>query len=258
MYYPITNRFFQEEARNKEEAVRMIVLANRVLANEKVFDAYGHISIRNPENKNTFLISRAISPEFVTVDDILEIDFDGKIVSGDLTFRPFGERVIHCSVYKARPDVNCVCHPHPYEIIPFASTGIELKSVYHQDVTFYEGIPLYGEMDPKCGLLITTLEEADKLTKILGDKRGVLIRNHGIVVVGESVARTVYSSITVRDNAKILLNVLSMCVEPSYISKEEAMFGTELQFCGQGLQRSWNYWCQKARKTYSDISNLSL
>jgi ribulose-5-phosphate 4-epimerase/fuculose-1-phosphate aldolase len=62
-------------------------------------------------------------------------------------------------------------------------------------------------------LLITTIEEGDKLAKKLGDRRGVLIRNHGIVV-GESVARTVYSSITVRDNAKILLSTISMGVEP--------------------------------------------
>ena len=54
MVYPVDNKFFQESARNADEAKQFLVLANRILANEKVFDAYGHISIRNPENPNTY------------------------------------------------------------------------------------------------------------------------------------------------------------------------------------------------------------
>jgi ribulose-5-phosphate 4-epimerase/fuculose-1-phosphate aldolase len=254
--FPITNEYFQEEAINAGNAVRMIVLANRILANEGVFDAFGHISVRNPENPETFFISRAISPEFITREDMLELDFEGRIVSGNPSYRPFGERAIHCAIYKRRPDVHCVCHPHPYEIIPFASTGIPLRSIYHQDVTFYEGLPTYSDMPPACGLLINTLEEGEKLADALGDKRGVLIRNHGVVVVGESVPRVVYSSVTLRDSAKILLSTLAMGVEPHYIGREEAEQGTYVQFCGQGLQRSWNYWCQKAKQTFPDIAEL--
>jgi ribulose-5-phosphate 4-epimerase/fuculose-1-phosphate aldolase len=111
-------------------------------------------------------------------------------------------------------------------------------------------------MPPACGLLINTLEEGEKLADALGDKRGVLIRNHGVVVVGESVPRVVYSSVTLRDSAKILLSTLAMGVEPHYIGREEAEQGTYVQFCGQGLQRSWNYWCQKAKQTFPDIAEL--
>ncbi|MGN1001210.1 MAG: class II aldolase/adducin family protein [Oscillospiraceae bacterium] len=256
MDMPITNQFFQEEARTEEEAKRMLVLGNRVLANEGVFDAFGHISIRNPKNPNTFFISRAISPEFVTLDDIIELNFEGKVVGGNPNFQAFGERAIHCAVYEARPDVMCVCHPHPQEILPFTATDLPLKSIFHQDVTFYDGLPVFRDLPAECGMLVNNLDIGRKLAAELGSRRGILIRNHGIVVVGESMARVLYSSITVRDSAKILLQTLATGAEVHYLSREEQENGTYQQFCKLGLPRSWNYWCTKAKKAFPDIADL--
>jgi len=253
MEYPITNEYFQESARTADEAKQMLVMANRILSHEGVFDAFGHVSVRNPENPETFFISRAISPEFVTIDDILELNFQGEVICGKAGCKPFGERAIHCAVYEARPDVNCVAHPHPLELIPFASTDIPLRSIYHQDVTFYDGIPVFKDLPPECGLLINTLEIGREMAKQLGMCRGILIRNHGVVVVGESVARTVYSTITMRDNAKCLLQAISMGAEIHYITKQEAEQGTYQQFCKLGLSRSWNYWRNNAIKAYPDL-----
>ena len=256
MDFPINNKFFQEEARNAEEAKRILVLANRILANEGVFDAFGHISVRNPENTNTFLISRAISPELVTMEDIIELNFEGELVGGNPEYQAFGERAIHCAIYEARADVMCVCHPHPLELLPFASTDVPLRSIYHQDVTFYDGIPVFKELPAECGLLINNLPLGRRLAAELGQRRGILIRNHGVVVVGESIARAVYSAITLRDNAKALLQALSLGVAVSYIGREEAMEGTVQQFCKLGLPRSWNFWCVNAKKKYPEIAHM--
>ena len=256
MEYPITNEFFQESARNPDEAKHMLVLANRALANEGVFDAFGHISIRNPENDKTFFISRAISPELVTLDDILELDFQGNVVGGNPTYQAFVERSIHCAIYAVRPDVNSISHPHPHEIIPFASVDIPLRSIYHQDVTFYEGLPVFKDLPPECGMLINNLELAQKLAAKLGSKRGVLIRNHGVVVVGESLPRAVYSTVTLRDSAKILLQTLALGVEVSYLSQEEMKEGTRNQW-HKGVSRSWNYWCTKAKEAYPDLAGFA-
>lgn len=255
MEAPITNEVFQESARNAEEAKRMLVLANRVLANEKVFDAFGHISVRNPENSSTYFISRAISPELVTMDDMLELDFEGNIVGGNPAYKPFNERAIHCAIYAARPDVMCVCHPHPHEIIPFASTDVPLRSIYHQDVTFYEGIPVFRELPVECGMLVNNIPLAEKLAAQLGHRRGILIRNHGVVVVGESIPRTLYSTVTLRDNAKMLLQTLAMGVEVHYLSRDEMETGTVNQFT-KGISRTWNLWCTKAKEAYPEIAGL--
>ena len=62
------------------EAAGQLVWPNRILANEGIFDYLGHVSVRNPENPETFLISRGIAPATVTEADICEIDREGTIV----------------------------------------------------------------------------------------------------------------------------------------------------------------------------------
>ena len=258
MDIPITNKYFQEAPLSTDHAKEQLVMANRILAGEGVFDSYGHISIRNPENHNTCLISRARSPADVEYDDIIEIDFQTKIVSGNPNYTTFGECAIHCAIYAARPDVMSVSHPHPPEAIPFTCTDIPLKGVHHLFCTFYEGVPVFSDIPPEDGLLIRTLEVGEKLAAVLGNKRGVLIRNHGVVVVGESVPRAVFSSITLRDNARILLNTLAMGAKPSYIGYEESEYSTYIHFSGQGFQRSWDYWVARAKNNFSDIADLCL
>ena len=109
--------------RNVEEAIEQCVLANRILANEGVIDGFGHVSVRNPENKETFFQARSLSPELVTKEDILEIDLDGNVIT-KTDMKPYGECIIHSSILKVRPDVNAVFHGHPHSVIPFSSTGV--------------------------------------------------------------------------------------------------------------------------------------
>ena len=241
MDFPINNKIYQEEAVSAEHAKRMVIMGNRIIVNEGVFDAFGHISIRNPENPDTFIISRALAPVSVTLDDLIEMDFNAKITGGNANFTPFSESAIHASIYKARPDVNCVCHPHPYEIIPFTCTDVPLRGMFHQ-YTFYDGIPVFSDLPPECGLLINTIELGDKLAAALGDKRGVLIRNHGVVVVGETLPRAVFSTITLRDNAIMLQAALSMGAPiTSYAGPEEIKKSMYSHFCGQPAKRAWDY-----------------
>src|SRR5690242_6910502 len=77
-----------------------LVAANRILADQGVLDAYGHVSIRHPANPNRYLISRAMSPADVTAADIMEFDLDSNPV--DWRGRSmFLERFIHGEIYKA-------------------------------------------------------------------------------------------------------------------------------------------------------------
>jgi ribulose-5-phosphate 4-epimerase/fuculose-1-phosphate aldolase len=194
----------------------------------------------------------------VTQEDLIEMDFNAKIVGGNPNFTPFSESVIHCSIYKARKDVNCVCHPHPGEVIPFTCTDVPLSGIYHQ-YTFYDGIPVFSDLPPECGLLINSIELGDNLAAALGDKRGVLIRNHGVVVVRESLPRTVFSTITLRDNAKMLISTLSLGVQiKSYSGVEEIKKSTYGHFCGQPAKRAWDYWCMRAKQSFPDIADLNV
>src|SRR5262249_34802731 len=71
-----------------------LVAANRILANEKVLDGFGHVSVRDPRNPNRYLMSRSIAPANVTANDIMEYDLDSNPI--DAKGRgSYKERFIH-------------------------------------------------------------------------------------------------------------------------------------------------------------------
>jgi len=237
--------------RTAEEAIRLCVLANRILANEEVLDAFGHVSVRNPENNKTFFQSRSLAPAFVTKDDILEIDLDGKVIT-KTDKKPYSERFIHSAILKARPDVNAVFHGHPHSVIPFSSTGVPIRPIAHFGGMFYEGIPLYDDYDVSAGMLISSPEEGDRVARVMGKARALLLRDHGCNVVGESVPRMVMASIYLRDNAAIQQRALALG-QPKYLSHEEARQAAKMMFSPMGLERAWGYWVDRAKKAMPDL-----
>src|SRR5438094_870941 len=101
-----------------------LAVANRILANEGIIDAFGHISVRNPKDPNRYFISRHRASELVEPSDILEMTLDSKPVV-PTNVRLYSEMVIHGEIYKVRPDVNSVCHHHAPSVLPFCATGVE-------------------------------------------------------------------------------------------------------------------------------------
>ena len=65
-----------------DDILRDLVVANRILAHEDVVDAYGHISVRNPDDPRRFFMSRSRAPELVDPRRLIEFDVEGKPVSG--------------------------------------------------------------------------------------------------------------------------------------------------------------------------------
>ena len=66
-----------------DHAIGELVIANRILANEGVVDAYGHVSIRHPANRDRYLLSRSRSPELVTQDDIMTFSLESMVTGED-------------------------------------------------------------------------------------------------------------------------------------------------------------------------------
>src|SRR5215468_4181329 len=107
-----------------------LVTANRILARERVVDAFGHVSVRNPGRADRFWLSRARAPECIEPGDIMEFALDGTAVD-PAGRKPYAERFIHAAVYEARPDVQAVVHNHSPAVIPFGITGAPLRPVMH-------------------------------------------------------------------------------------------------------------------------------
>ena len=91
--------------------IEELAVANRILGHEGVIDAFGHVSVRHPDDPGRYLLSRSRSPLVVEPDDILEYTLDSEPVVPPTT-RLYSERVIHGCIYQARSDVMAVCHHH--------------------------------------------------------------------------------------------------------------------------------------------------
>ena len=116
------------------EAREILARANRMIANEGVLDAFGHVTMRHPGDPERYLMARSLAPELVQPEDIHEFTLDSEIVK-PIKERLYSERVIHGEIYKARPDVNAVCHHHAPSMLPFCVTGMTMKPLNHLGAT---------------------------------------------------------------------------------------------------------------------------
>ncbi|NQU70961.1 MAG: class II aldolase/adducin family protein [Rhodospirillales bacterium] len=228
------------------ELIRDLVIANRILAREGVVDAFGHVSIRHPDNPDRYLMSCSRAPELVTADDIMEFTLDGEPVDAR-DRKPYGERPIHGGIYEMRPEVNSVVHNHAHEILPFGITNTPMRPVAHvcgpigTDIPVWDIRDNFGETDH----LVLTMEQGRDLAKTLGDNRVALMRGHGGVVSGGDLRQSVMTAVYLQVNAKLLLQSLQLGT-PNYLTPTEIEKCTARQFHPLSLDRAWEYWRARA------------
>ncbi|MDB5365076.1 MAG: class aldolase/adducin family protein [Rhodospirillales bacterium] len=147
---------------------------------------FTHLSLRVPESDGHFLINPyGVFFEEMTASSLVKIDLDGKVI--DPTPYPVNAAgfVIHSAVHMARDDAHCVMHLHSVAGVAVASQKRGLRPIsqtalialpdlaYHD----YEGIAL-------------DLDERQRIVADLGSKNLMLLRNHGTLAVGPTVAAT--------------------------------------------------------------------
>jgi len=183
------------------EIKEKMIWAGKVLVNEGQDDfTRGHISFRLPDNPKLFFMKcHSLGLDEITHENILTIDLDGKVVAG--TSRRHSEVFIHSEIFKVRPDVNCILHTHPTYSIAWSGTGRPLKALSQPAALFTNAVGLYTDTIN----LIRTTEMGAGVAKALGPHRAVLLKNHGIVVVGATVAETVVGAIMLENAAQVQL-----------------------------------------------------
>ena len=221
-----------------------LVAANRILAMQGVLDGYGHVSVRNDKKPGHFYMSRSLAPQLVTVADIMEHGPDSEPVGDDR--KGYLERYIHGEMYRQRPDVMAVVHSHSDSVIPFGITRGKMRPVYHMASFLWSGVPVFDlrKVQPENDLLIRDGKLGKELAKSIGPCACVLMRGHGMTVVGDSLPEVVFRSVYTQMNAKLqtLAGQLEGPIE--FLSDAEGQLATATN--RPTIERPWELWKAKA------------
>jgi ribulose-5-phosphate 4-epimerase/fuculose-1-phosphate aldolase len=230
------------------EARELVARANRMIANEGVLDAFGHVSMRHPSDPNRYLLSRSRGPELVQPEDVHEFTLDSQIVK-PIKERLYGERVIHGEIYKARPDVNAVCHHHAPSILPFCISGMKLEPVYHLGATIGATAPFWDARDDfgNTSLIVAKPEEGASLARALGRNWIVLMRRHGATVAGRTLEELTFRTIYVARNAALQIQA-HMLGHVSPLNAEETELAGHYNLQPGPVARAWEYWSVRLDK----------
>ena len=239
------------------EAREVLARANRMIANEGVLDAFGHVSMRHPTDPGRYLLSRSRSPELVQPEDIHEYTLDSEIVR-PIKERLYSERVIHGEIYKARPDVTAVCHHHAPSMLPFCVTSMAMKPLNHLGATMGAKVPIWDSRDEfgNTNLLVAKPEEGASLARALGPHWTVLMRRHGATVAGRTLEEVTFRTIYTARNAaaQIEAELLGAGLEP--LNAEEIELAGNFNLGPGPLMRAWEYWSMRLGKAEGQAAKV--
>ncbi len=178
-----------------------VALGVRILAHQGVFPlALGHVSERVPGEDLVCILSGEVHDRGGTLDridaaGIVVIDFDGKLVEGELA--PPGECFIHTEIYRSRPEVRSVVHAHPPMAVALSAAGQEVLPITAGSALFAPRVtifPYHGQVDnPRIGA---------EVTAALGQSCALVLRGHGSVTVGASLEEACIRTLTLEETAR--------------------------------------------------------
>ena len=223
-----------------------LVAAYRVLAEHQVIDGYGHVSVRSDKNPNRYFLAGHIAPELVREEHIIEYDLDSNPLdaNGRESVR---ERFIHGEIFKLRPEVMSVVHTHSQSVVPFSITTATLKPIFHMAAFIGHGVPNWDIADAQVGtdMLVKTPFLGAHLAKFVAEKPAALLRGHGAVVVGESIARSVGRSIYLEMSAKMQIQAQLLAgVGGKLLTLHDAEVAASVP--AQNYNRAWPMWRARA------------
>jgi ribulose-5-phosphate 4-epimerase/fuculose-1-phosphate aldolase len=222
-----------------------LVAASRILAKEGVLDGYGHISARSDKRQEHFIMSRSRAPALVTAADLMELDAESEALPGDER-KGFIERYIHGEIYRKRPDVMAVVHSHSPSVIPFGVTKTKLRPIYHMGSFLWSGAPVWDirKVREESDLLVRDRPLGKALAEALGSCACVLMRGHGMTVVGDGVPEAVFRAVYTEMNARLQIQAQSLEGPIEFLSAEEGRRATATNRSTH--ERPWELWKKAA------------
>jgi len=172
--------FNEEERINRVNLAACYHLADHFQMSDIVWN---HITAKTSSNNDTFLINKfGLRYDEVTASNLLEIDLEGNIINGEGEINETGY-VIHGAIHRNRKDIDCVMHTHSRAGLAVSCFKEGLKPMIQDSAIFYNRVS-YHEWEG----MSTDFDECNRLSKSLGANKVMILRNHGLLTCGESIA----------------------------------------------------------------------
>ena len=182
----------------------------------------GHVTVRDPEFPDSYWVNPfGMHFSMVKSSDLVRVDHEGNVVEGERAVN--GAAVaIHCAVHAARPDVVAAAHAHGPYGKTLSSLDMTIEPLTQDACAFYDDIGTYTDYR---GVVLSS-EEGQRIGRALGDKKAVILRNHGMLTVGETVDSAAWWFLTLERTSQAQLIAYSAATglgsPPIQIDAEEA------------------------------------
>lgn len=183
----------------------------------------GHVTVRDPEHPDTFWVNPfGMHFAMIRSSDLVRVDEDGLVVEGHRAVN--GAAVaIHCAVHAARPDVLAAAHAHGPYGKTLSSLEVGIEPLTQDACAFYGDVATF---DSYTGVVLDR-EEGRRIGAALGDRKAIILRNHGMLTVGTSVDSAAWWFLTLERTAQAQLMAYSAAagygVKPRHIGHDEAL-----------------------------------
>jgi L-ribulose-5-phosphate 4-epimerase len=224
-----------------EELKNRLEQAHRILHGEGLAEdaSRGHVTLKSKAGL-IYIKPWGVGFQEVKAKDFQGVDIEGRLLEGK--GRIHSELVLHLEIYRQRPDVLSVIHVHPCFAILLSSVFKGKIDTINQHGAHFTGkIPFFTS-----AALIQSPEQAEQLAQTLGSKSVVLMKNHGITVVGESLEEAVILAIHFEQAARdhLLANLFG---KPSGMSLAEAKKISTNNYTSTQYKMIWDYYCKNLK-----------
>jgi ribulose-5-phosphate 4-epimerase/fuculose-1-phosphate aldolase len=187
---PARERSPEEERAHRK---REVALGYRILAAQRWGDlGDGHISARDPERTDCFWLLRyGVSYHRARVSDLVLVGPDGELASGEGVINS-AAYYIHQPVLAARPDMVSACHVHTGWGTPFSAEVRPILPITQESCIFFEDHAIFDDEEVQ----VQSTDGGRRIAEAMGQNRAIILRNHGLLTVGDRVSEAVGSFVS--------------------------------------------------------------
>ena len=174
------NNFSQEEWSNRVNLAACYHLADYFQMSDIIWN---HITSKTSNEKETFLINPfGLRYDEITASNLVEVTPEGKVINSDSPINDTGY-IIHGAIHRARKDITCVMHTHSRAGLAVSCFEDGLQPMIQDAAIFYNRVS-YHDWEG----MSTESEECERLSKSLGKNNVMILRNHGLLTCGTTIA----------------------------------------------------------------------